>query len=172
MTTSSTTGRPEPVLDAAKLAAAVSGTVLSIGAIFVLVGWVTADQVQNWAVIAGGIVTSVGALLAVAMPIITALGARAQVTPLAAPVGVDGVPLITTAAPPNTAPTTDDRDIAQALHDLDQPGYDGEQPADLTTRPIPAVPAWLPPTPAAAAEPTPIGAEAEAAATGRQPAAV
>lgn len=131
--------RPEPVLDAAKLAAAVSGTVLAIGAMLVLVGWVTADQVQSWAVIAGGIVTAIGTLIAVAMPIITALGARAQVTPLANPQSVDGAPLTATPA------------AAPAVH-------------GTPTRPVPV---WLPPTPAAvAAEPTPIAAEAEAA-TGR-----
>lgn len=141
-----TTGRPEPVLDAAKLAAAVSGTVLAVGAAFVLVGWVTADQVQNWAVIAGGIVTSIGTLLAVAMPIITAIGARAQVTPLSDPQGMQGQPLPITPGYP-TAPDLDD-----------QPG----------TTELPAVGAWRPATPAAVAhEPTPIAAEAEAAATGR-----
>jgi hypothetical protein len=103
--TAATSGRPEPVLDAAKLAAGVSGTVLSVGALLVLVGWATADQVQSWAVVAGGIVTSIGALLAVAMPLITALGARAQVTPLAAPVSVQGAPLVAgTASEPAPAP--------------------------------------------------------------------
>lgn len=160
-----TTGRPEPVLDAAKVAAAVSGTVLAIGAVFVLVGWATADEVQNWAVIAGGIVTSIGALIAVVLPIITAYGARAQVTPLAAPVSVEGAPLVAAAGVPAPAPFEDRRDITDALRDLPA------SPASSwpATSPISAVGAWTPPTPAAmAAEPTPIEAEV-AASTGRIP---
>jgi hypothetical protein len=162
--TSATTGRPEPVLDAAKIAAAVSGTVLAIGTAFVLIGWATADQVQSWAVIAGGIVTAVGALIAVVLPIITAYGARAQVTPLAAPVSVEGVPLITSAAPPVAPPG---REITDDLRDLERADAT-TGPVWPTTSPISAVGAWTPATPAAFAnEPTPIAAEAEAASTGR-----
>lgn len=161
--TAATSDRPEPVLDAAKLAAAVSGVVLSIGTVFVVVGWVTADEVQNWAVIGGGIVMSVGTLLAIVMPIITALGARAQVTPLAAPVSVEGVPLITSAAPP-VVPAA--REFVDELRDLEQP--DATRPLQKwpPTTPVAAFGDWTPATPAAtAAEPTPIEAEA-AAATG------
>lgn len=164
--TAGSTGRPEPVLDAAKLAAAVSGTVLAVGAAFVVVGWVTADQVQNWAVIAGGIVTAVGTLLAVAMPIITALGARAQVTPLAAPVSVQGVPLVATAVPdPAVSPPAAPQEITDALHALQQADAAGGHPWSETT-PIAALGSWTPATPATTdAEPTPIGTEAEAAAS-------
>lgn len=173
--TAASSGRPEPVLDAAKLAAAVSGTVLSLGALLVLVGWATADQVQSWAVIAGGIVTSIGALLAVAMPLITALGARAQVTPLAAPVSVQGLPLVTAApaapadAPAPAAavtpsPAAGGQEITDALHTLEQADTAAGRPWSETT-PITALGSWTPPTPAATeAEPTPIGSEAEAAA--------
>jgi hypothetical protein len=158
--TSGATGRPEPVLDAAKLAGAVSGIVLSVGTVFVLVGWVTADEVQNWAVIAGGIVMSIGTLLAIVLPIITALGARAQVTPLAAPVSVDGVPLITSVAAPPVAGGP--QEFVDELRDLER------APADASTTELPELGSWRPATPAAVAhEPTPIGAEAEAATTGR-----
>jgi hypothetical protein len=138
--------RPEPVLDAAKIAAAVSGTVTAVGAVFVIVGWATSEQVQSWAVIAGGIVTALGTLVSIVLPIITALGARAQVTPLAAPVGVDGVPL-----------------VAALLEYLDdEPAAAVAEPAPATA-PMAAV-RWTPPTPAAvAAEPTPIEAEVAAA---------
>lgn len=143
----SDTGRPEPVMDAAKLAAAVSGAVTAIGTAFVLVGWTTADTVNNWAVVAGGIVTAVGTLITVALPIITAVGARAQVTPLAAPVGMDGVPLITAAAADQ---------VALAAPSA-EPGK--------TTSQIPAVlSSWRPPLRASTTEPTPIGAEAAAVA--------
>lgn len=151
--------RPEPVLDAAKIAAAVSGTVTAIGAILVVVGWATSDQVQSWAVIAGGVVTAVGTLVTVVMPVITAYGARAQVTPLAAPVGVDGVPLVT--------------DMGDRYY-FDEPAEEAEpEEADTPaadappTTPIPAV-GWTTPTRAAlAAEPTPIEAQAAAAARHR-----
>ena len=86
--------QPEPVMDAAKAAAAVAGVVTAVGAGFVLVGWATTDQVQQWAVVAGGIVSAVGALLSVAMPLITARGARAQVTPLASPRDYQGTELV------------------------------------------------------------------------------
>jgi hypothetical protein len=89
-----TPARPEPVVNFAKLASAVSGAVVALGAMFVLVGWASADQVQQWAVIAGGIVTAVGAVLAAVLPIGAASAARAQVTPLASPRAVDGAPMV------------------------------------------------------------------------------
>lgn len=159
---SSSSDRPEPVLDAAKLAAAVSGTVLSVGALFVIVGWVTADQVQNWAVIAGGIVTSVGTVLAVALPLITAIGARAQVTPLAAPVSVEGHPLARVGALAMAAP--EPLEFVDELRDMERADETRPIPAYPPTSPVEAYGQWTPATPAAlATEPTPIGAEAEAA---------
>lgn len=145
----SDTGRPEPVMDAAKLAAAVSGAVTAIGTIFVLVGWTTADTVNNWAVVAGGIVTAIGTMITVALPIITALGARAQVTPLTAPVGMDGVPLITAVAA-----------LAPAA-----PAANHVRP----TQEIPAILAdWRPPVRGSAVEPTPFADEAAAVAATSQ----
>ena len=86
--------RPEPVLDAAKIASAVSGTVGAIGAAFVLIGWATGEQVQSWVVVTGGIVSAVGTLVAVVAPIVAAYRARAEVTPLESPRNDDGVPLM------------------------------------------------------------------------------
>lgn len=86
--------RPEPVVNYAKLASATSATVVAGGAVFDLLGWATPGQVQQWAGIAGGIVTAVGALLAVILPIGAAYAARAQVTPLSSPQNVDGAPLV------------------------------------------------------------------------------
>lgn len=163
--TAGTTGRPEPVVDAAKVAAAVSGTVLAVGAAFVVIGWATADEVQNWAIIAGGIVTAVGTLIAVVLPIITAVGARAQVTPLAAPVSVQGVPLITSAAPPAVAPAAPEpRELVDELRHLEQADHTRPIPTYPPTGPVAAIGPWTPATPAVvAAEPTPIGSAAEAA---------
>lgn len=168
---SATTGRPEPVLDAAKAAAAVSGAVLAIGAALVLVGWATAEQVQNWAVIAGGIVTAVGALIAVVLPVITAYGARAQVTPLAAPVSVEGVQLVASSGSlPALAAALGSREIVDDLREMAQADSTRPIPTYPPTSPIAAFGTWTPATPAAAAaEPTPIAAEAEAASTGRTP---
>jgi hypothetical protein len=168
--TAGATGRPEPVLDAAKVAAAVSGTVLAIGTAFVLIGWATADQVQSWAVIAGGIVTAIGALIAVVLPIITAYGARAQVTPLADPRGMQGQVLPITPGYPTISipPVAPDQPVPPvAARDADDiPSRPAAWP--LTT-PITAVGAWTPPTPTTlAAEPTPIEAEAVAATSGRR----
>lgn len=91
--------RPEPVLDAAKIAGAVSGAVTGIGGLLVLLGYAGDDDVRSWAVAAGGAVTGIGALIATVLPIITALGARGQVTPNSDPKTVDGAPLTPAAQP-------------------------------------------------------------------------
>lgn len=93
-------GRPEPVLDAAKVAAAVSGLVTAIGAALVLIGWTTPDQVEQWSVVGGGIVLAVAAVLAVVMPLATAWQARGKVTPLADPRDSSGAPLAPAVDPP------------------------------------------------------------------------
>lgn len=77
--------RPEPVMDAARLASAVSGLVVAVGAILVILGITTQDDVQNWASIAGGIVTALGTVVAVVMPMWQAYRARPLVTPLSDP---------------------------------------------------------------------------------------
>lgn len=105
--------RPEPVLQAAKLAGAVSGLVTAGGATFVLLGWATGPQVMQWAVIAGGIVTAVGALLAAALPLITARGARKQVTPLIDPRDADGVPLVPVRDTPGAHAADDPKPLIQ-----------------------------------------------------------
>lgn len=86
--------RPEPVLDAAKLAAAVSGAVTSIGGLLVVAGLVTSEEVRAWATAAGAAVVAVGALLGAVLPVITALRARDRVTPLADPRAANGQPLV------------------------------------------------------------------------------
>lgn len=86
--------RPEPVVDAAKMAAAVSGLIAAAGAITTLVGWTTADQVQSATVLAGGLITALATLAAVIAPIVAAYRARALVTPVAWPRNDDGLPLV------------------------------------------------------------------------------
>lgn len=91
---STSTKRPEEVLNAAKLAAAVSGAVTGVGALLVLAGYATTEQIREWAVASGAAVVAVGALLGAVMPIITALRARERVTPLSDPRDGAGRPLV------------------------------------------------------------------------------
>ena len=93
-TTGGTEPRPEPVVDAAKLAAAAAGAVAAIGAITTLWGWTTADQVQSLVVLIGGLITAVATLVAVVAPIAAAYKARKQVTPLADPRSRSGAALV------------------------------------------------------------------------------
>lgn len=82
--------RPEPVVQAAQLAGNVAGVVGGLAGIFATLAAVTHWQ---WAVATAAALTAVSAALAKWMPYITALGARAQVTPLEAPQAMDGSPL-------------------------------------------------------------------------------
>lgn len=86
--------RPEPVMDAAVLAGAVSGLVVAVGAALIVLGFATQDDVMNWATIAGGIVTSGAAVVAALMPIWRAYKARPLVTPLADPRDAEGRDLV------------------------------------------------------------------------------
>ncbi len=90
-----TAHRPEPVLDAAKLAAAISGVIAAAGAITTLYGWTTAEQIQSLTVLIGGLITALATLVAVVAPIVTAQRARAKVTPLADPRNIHGDALTT-----------------------------------------------------------------------------
>lgn len=83
--------RPEPVLSAAAIAGAVAGIV---GVISVTLASLGATTGWSWAAPASAVVAAIGAMLAGVMPYITALGARAQVTPLAAPQAMDGTQLV------------------------------------------------------------------------------
>lgn len=86
--------RPEPVLNAAKVAGAVSGLVVAAGAVTTLVGWTTAEQIDSAAVLVGGLVTALAALVAVVAPLVAAYRARPKVTPLADPRDANGTPLV------------------------------------------------------------------------------
>jgi hypothetical protein len=87
--------RPQPVLDWAKLAAAIGGLVTASGAALVFVGWATDTQVRQAAILAAGAVTAVGALVAVVAPLWAARRARALVTPLKDPRDNSGQQLLT-----------------------------------------------------------------------------
>lgn len=94
MTAPTPAPRPEPVLTAARLAAAVSGVIAAVGAVLTLLGWSDAGQVHQAEVLAGGIVTSVATLAAVVAPMVAAYRARAKVTPLSDPRDAAGAPLV------------------------------------------------------------------------------
>ena len=86
--------RPEPVLDAASVAGNVSSVVGGLAGIFATLGVVTH---WTWAEATAAALTAVGAGLAKYMPLVTARGARAQVTPVSDPQAMDGTPLVAAA---------------------------------------------------------------------------
>jgi hypothetical protein len=90
------TKRPEPVLDAARVAGAISAVILAIGGLLKLVGIAVPDDydLQPLADQAADAVLSVGGAWTVFGPWITArIGARDKVTPLADPRDAHGRPL-------------------------------------------------------------------------------
>lgn len=88
--------RPEPV----KLAGAIGGALAGVGTIVVALGWVSQANMDATTGAVVGLVSSVMVLLSIAAPIVTALRARRQVTPLADPRAADGVPLVPEYPPP------------------------------------------------------------------------
>jgi hypothetical protein len=110
--------RPEPVLNAAKVAGAVSGLVVAVGAAFVLAGLITAEDVAGWAQVAGGIVLALGALVSAVTPMIAARGARAKVTPTADPRDSRGRRLIPVVGDAEVAVVEDDQ---HGRHEADRP---------------------------------------------------
>lgn len=86
--------RPQPVLDAAKGAAALTAVVGGTLALLAAFGVTVPDPegvTRSVVAVATGLVT----LVAVGSTLLAALRARDKVTPLEAPVSADGVPLIT-----------------------------------------------------------------------------
>lgn len=126
----------EPVVKAAKQAGAISGLVVAVGT---ALGAYAALTHQQWAEASAAIVALIGTGLAGGLPVLTAIGARAQVTPVASPEAMDGTPLVPAPAPPpapvfsvtaSSAPAVASlqdvqRQIAQdaleRLNELDQP---------------------------------------------------
>jgi len=86
--------RPQPVIDAAKVAGAVSGVVVAVGGVLLLLGYATAEDVQGWSVALGGVVTAGMTAVSVILPIIKGQAAAEVVTPLSAPQDNDGTPLV------------------------------------------------------------------------------
>lgn len=94
--------RPQPVLDvvgeAAALATRVSAFVKGIGAVLVLVGITTEDDVARWATVVGLVVVTGGELATYIYTRVqlarAAREAAAEVTPLAAPQDNRGVELV------------------------------------------------------------------------------
>jgi hypothetical protein len=94
--------QPQPVVDgveeAAALATRVSAAVKGLGAVLVLVGFTTDDQVAKWSTVAGLLVVTFGELWTYVNTRIklrkAAEVAAAQVTPLASPRDDRGVNLV------------------------------------------------------------------------------
>lgn len=92
-----TAPRPEPVLNAAKLAGAISGVILSVGALLKLVGVLIPNDydLEPIADQTGNAVLAIGTAWALIGPWITArIRARDKVTPLEDPQTAAGVPLV------------------------------------------------------------------------------
>lgn len=90
--------RPEPVLQAASVAGNIAGL---IGGLATALTSYAAITHQSWSISAAAFLMAVSASLSKILPRVTALGARAQVTPLAKPFGMDGVPLVPDRTPEN-----------------------------------------------------------------------
>lgn len=88
----------EPVIDAAKIAAKVTGTITAIGGLASLYGYGTETDYSAFAAASGTLVMAGGALVGTILPIINAFKARSKVTPLANPKSDAGIPLVE--APP------------------------------------------------------------------------
>jgi uncharacterized membrane protein (Fun14 family) len=86
--------QPEPVIDAARVTAAVTGVVAVGGAVLAIVGYATQDQVQNVVTLSGAAVMSLSALINIIVPYVMAIRVRMQVTPLASPQTSAGVSLV------------------------------------------------------------------------------
>lgn len=135
-TATAPSGGPEPVRDLgdlaqrllaqrAQLSAALVGVVVAVGAVLVLAGVASGEQVTQWATVAGGILTAVGAFLAVLVPIVGAKSAGEIVAGRAEVVRADVVPVSEVAA---YSPADPEQDVAlgPAAGVLD--AYDPEQP--------------------------------------------
>jgi predicted membrane-bound spermidine synthase len=109
----------------AQLSAALVSVVVAVGAVFVLAGVVSGDQVTQWAAVVGGVLAAVGAFLAVLVPILGAKSASEIVAGRAELVRGEVVPVSAVAA---YAPAAPDQDIAvgPAVGILD--AYDPDQP--------------------------------------------
>ena len=135
-TATTPSGGPEPVRDLgqlasdllaqrAQLSAALVGVVVAVGAVLVLAGVASGEQVTQWATVAGGVLTAVGAFLAVLVPIVGARSAGRIVHGNAEVVRGEVVPVSEVAA---YSPADPEQDIAlgPAAGVLD--AYDPEQP--------------------------------------------
>src|SRR5690348_16256582 len=94
--------RPEPVIEAARVAGTIPALVGAAATTFATLGVVTGWQ---WAEATAAALTAVGASLAKVLPAGYAQGARAQVTPLSDPRAMDGTPLVPADLTHSVAPT-------------------------------------------------------------------
>lgn len=95
MSTSTPSGRPEPVTDAAKLAGAVAAGILAVGGLLRVVGVVLPVDVEDVAQQASNVVLSAAVVWSLVGPwLLARLRARDLVTPLADPIDERGNALI------------------------------------------------------------------------------
>lgn len=122
--------RPQPVLDlvgeAAALATRVSAFVKGIGAVLVLVGITTEDDVARWATVIGLVVVTGGELATYIYTRVqlarAAREAAAEVTPLAAPQDNRGVELVPVDQVQTEAATADAAAAMIERAGVDDPG--------------------------------------------------
>lgn len=88
--------RPEPVVEAARIAGTISGLVGTLATAFATYAAVTH---QPWAVSTAATLAGVAAALAKVLPRVTATGARGQVTPVSDPLAADGTTPLVPARP-------------------------------------------------------------------------
>jgi hypothetical protein len=86
--------RPEPVVDAGKVAGAIAGVVTAIFSVLVVVGVVKQEDADTWLFVLSTFGGAVATLVAAALPIYQAYQARKKVTPLSDPENEEGVALV------------------------------------------------------------------------------
>lgn len=84
----------EPVIDAAKISAKVTGVVAGVGGVLATLGYGTSEDWSAATAASGTLVLAGASLVGAVLPIINAFKARAKVTPLANPKSDAGVPLV------------------------------------------------------------------------------
>ena len=107
--------RPTPVIDYARLASLVSALVVAGGGVLVLLGFVTSDQVAQWAQTIGLVVIAAGGVLAYVLPLAQARKATELVTPVSDPRAGDGTRLVRADSPNGAMPPVDAADGAPVL---------------------------------------------------------
>jgi hypothetical protein len=94
MSSEKDSGRPEPVLDEAKIAGFVTAGLTAVLTVAVVLGFVAQEDTNTLVTTVVGIVGGVVTLVNFVVPKWRAWRARKQVTPLSDPRTVGGIPLV------------------------------------------------------------------------------